>query len=315
MGDRDVKEAWRFYLLNWMPVFFLALLLIVGLVVTDFSLKIEGLFPVVVGVACVFTAAGHGLVRAGYPRLAFMLVSIAQLELVVLLVTPLTYIAASVNFPLQDSNLAFVDRMLGLDWQAYYNWIYERPALVPYVYLSYAMIGGPVFGVPILLGLTKNYRRLQQFTFACTLTLVATAIISSLLPAFGTYYQYGVSADTPIFRASGYLVQLHELPQVRDGSLRVLFPSSLGGIITFPSFHAAAGVLAIWAFWGVWWMRPFALIVYIAMILATPLVGGHYFIDVFAGVGLAVLAIALAKRVGESRSVAAPIVTRDAVTA
>jgi membrane-associated phospholipid phosphatase len=205
--------------------------------------------------------------------------------------------------------------MLGLDWQAYYNWIYERPALVPYVYLSYAMIAGPVFGVPILLGLTKNYRRLQQFTFACTLTLVATAIISSLLPAFGTYYLYGISADTPIFRASGYLVQLHELPQVRDGSLRVLFPSNLGGIITFPSFHAAAGVLAIWGFWGVWWMRPFALIVYIAMIFATPLVGGHYFIDVFAGVGLAVLAIALAKRVGESRSVAAPIVTRDAVTA
>jgi membrane-associated phospholipid phosphatase len=297
------------------PVLLLALSLIAGLVVTDFSLKIEGLFPVVAVAACVFTAAGHGLVRVGYPRLAFTLVSIAQLELVILFVTPLTYIAASANFPLQDPNLAFVDRMLGLDWQAYYNWFCERPALVPYIYLSYAMIGGPVFGIPIFLGLSKNYRRLQQFTFACTLTLVLTAIISSLLPAFGTYYQYGIAADTPIFRASGYLVQLHELPQVRDGSLRVLFPSNLGGIITFPSFHAAAGVLAIWGFWAVWWMRPFALIAYIAMILATPLVGGHYFIDVFAGVGLAVLAIALAKRVGESPAVAAPIVTRDAVTA
>jgi membrane-associated phospholipid phosphatase len=54
---------------------------------------------------------------------------------------------------------------------------------------------------------------------------------------------------------------------------------------------------------------------WLAMILAKPLVGGHHFIDVFAGVGLAVLAIALAKRVRKSPSVAVPIVTRDAVTA
>jgi membrane-associated phospholipid phosphatase len=30
-------------------------------------------------------------------------------------------------------------------------------------------------------------------------------------------------------------------------------------------------------------------------LLATPLIGGHYFVDVFAGVGIAALAIAAAK--------------------
>jgi hypothetical protein len=35
------------------------------------------------------------------------------------------------------------------------------------------------------------------------------------------------------------------------------------------------------------------------MLLATPLVGGHYFVDVIAGVGLSVLAIAAARLIGE----------------
>jgi membrane-associated phospholipid phosphatase len=199
---------------------------------------------------------------------------------------------------MQDANLARLDQLLGLDWRSYYRFIYERPALVPYVYLGYAMITWPTFGVPIVLGLTKHYFRLQQFTFACMLTVVATALISSLLPAVGTYYEYGISADLPAFRASGYLIQLHELPLVRDGSLRVLDFKNLGGIITFPSFHAAAAVLALWAFWGVWWMRPLALIANVGMLLATPLVGGHYFVDVFAGIALAMLAIAAARRIG-----------------
>jgi membrane-associated phospholipid phosphatase len=34
------------------------------------------------------------------------------------------------------------------------------------------------------------------------------------------------------------------------------------------------------------------------MLLATPLVGGHYFIDVFAGIALSMLAIAAAQRIG-----------------
>jgi hypothetical protein len=311
MVDREVKDAWRLYLFNWVPLLLLALLLVICLVLTDFSLNI---LPAV-GIILLIAVAGHALSRAGYPQPAFALVSIAQLQLLVLLATPLTYIAASANLPMQDANLAFVDRLMGLDWPAYYKFVYARPALVPYINFGYAMITWPAFCVPIFLGATRNYRRLQQFTFACTLTLVVTAIISSLLPAFGTYHQYGISADTPIFRASGYLAQLHELPLIRDGSLRALKLENLVGIITFPSFHAAAAILTVWALWSMRWMRPLVLPAYVGMLLATPLVGGHYFIDVFAGAGLAVVAIAAARRIGENSSVATSVMTQDAVTA
>jgi membrane-associated phospholipid phosphatase len=166
------------------------------------------------------------------------------------------------------------------------------------------MITWPTVGVPLVLGLTKNYVRLQQFTMACTLTVCVTTVISSLVPAIGTYHQYGLPTDFSGFNAIGYLVQIDRLPLTRDGTLRVLDISHLGGIITFPSFHAAAAILALWGFWGVWWMRPVSIIANVGMLMATPLLGGHYFVDVLAGVGLAALAIAVANLIGE-RSVAA----------
>jgi hypothetical protein len=320
MGDREVQEAWRAYLLNWLPLCLIAQILLLCLAITAFSLEIESLLLKVVFMAGLFTAAGHYLMSlksasSWAPRLAFILLSIAQLELLGLFATPLSYILASANLPMQDANLARLDQLLSLDWRAYYRFVYERPALVPYIYLGYAMITWPTFGVPIVLGLTKHYFRLQQFTLACMLTVVATALISSLLPAVGTFYEYGISPDLPVFRASGYLIQLHELPLVRDGSLRVLDFKTLGGIITFPSFHAAAAVLALWAFWGVWWMRPLALIANVGMLLATPLVGGHYFVDVFAGIALAMLAIAAAQRIGgrSTRAVARNMAQNPAV--
>ena len=98
---------------------------------------------------------------------------------------------------------------------------------------------------------------------------------------------------------SAYLEQLHDLPLVRDGSLRVLDFNKLTGIVTFPSFHAAAAVLYLWAFWPVRWIGPIALVTNIAMLLATPICGGHYFVDVFAGIAIATASIMAARWIAD----------------
>jgi membrane-associated phospholipid phosphatase len=281
------------------------------LAASSFSVEIEsGLWDTVLETVA-FTVAGNCLFLFKWgTRPAFILVSIAQVGIIYLLASPLTYIAASIDLPIQDAALGRWDRSLGLDWIAYYNFVTSRPALVQYACLFYAMIGWPAIGVPVLLGLTKNYVRLQQFTTACIVTISITVVLSALIPAFGTYYLYHLPTNFSGFNASGYLVQLDRLPLVRDGSLRILNISKLGGIITFPSFHAAAAALAMWGLWGVWWMRPLALIVNLGMLLATPLMGGHYFVDVLAGVSLATIAIAIAKSVGtRSRATLAAIET------
>jgi len=294
------KLAWRLFTLNWVPNGVLALALALGLLLTGFSLRIEGmLLPLGLVVFFAGVSYGYAFTDRHNSRVAFILGSIAQLGLMLLLVRPVIYILAAANLPLQDANLAYIDRVLGLDWQAYFHFFYDRPTLIPYVVFCYAMIGWPVFGIPIVLGSSRHYCRLQQFILAWMLTLIAATIVSPLLPAIGTYHQYGIQLDISKFNPGNYLIQLRDLPLLRDGSLRVLDSAALGGIITFPSFHAAAAVLYLWAFWSIWWMRPVALIVNVGMLLVTPMGGGHYFVDVFAGIGIAVLAIAAARRIAE----------------
>ena len=50
-------------------------------------------------------------------------------------------------------------------------------------------------------------------------------------------------------------------------------------------------MLYIWAAWRTPWLKWIALAVNIAMLFATPVHGAHYFVDVFAGITVAVAVI------------------------
>lgn len=300
MVESETTAAWRLFSYNWAPIAAIALALALGLALTEFSLRAESFLLRLAAVAAFAGAAyGYVLARRRNSPVPFILGSIAQLGFTLVLTVPVIYIAAAANLPMQDANLASLDRMLGLDWQAHFQFIYDRPTLVEYVSFAYAMIGWPVFGIPLVLGASRHYCRLQQFTLAYMLALIATTILSSLLPAIGTYDQFGIQLDLSKFNPGNYLIQLHDLPLLRDGSMRVLDAAQLGGIITFPSFHAATAVLYLWALWSVWWMRPLALVANVGMLLATPFGGGHYFVDVLAGMGVAVLSISAARWIGD----------------
>jgi PAP2 superfamily len=291
--DPEAAFAWRIFSYNWLLVGLMACTLAFGMVVAGFSLKpTSAVIPLTL--IAVYISATYYKAHKRDPVVIFILGSTGQLLLIPALMTPLTYVAASANLPLQDVALDAVDRAFGLDWMAYFNFIYSHHALLFAVVLAYSMIGWPVFGVPIVLGLARNYRRLQEFTLAFGIALAVTTIISSFVPAMGTYDLLHFVPDPNVYTPGSYLEQLRDLPLVRDGSLRHLDLANLTGIVTFPSFHAAAAVLYLWALWPVHWFRPIAVVANIAMLLATPLAGGHYFIDVLAGIGVSVGAIAAA---------------------
>jgi membrane-associated phospholipid phosphatase len=148
----------------------------------------------------------------------------------------------------------------------------------------------------VLLAAIHDYRRLEEFTLAFGLALIVTTIISALVPAIGVYQQIGL--DPPMLShidPRAYLDQVRDLAPVREGALRHLNLFALAGIVTFPSFHAASAALYAWALWPVRWMRPLALLANGAMLTSTPIDGGHYFVDLIAGVAVAVLAIMAAR--------------------
>lgn len=232
-------------------------------------------------------------------RVVFVFASTAQLVLIVAVMTPLTYIAAAADLPLQDAHLVMLDRMLGFDWAGYCAFFNAHPRLLQYLALGYRFIAWPIFGLPVILGMTGHHARLQKFTLAFMLALIVTTAVSVLVPARGAFYGHHLTAEAfSHITPGGYLDQIRDFPPVRDGALRALDLGRLVGIITFPSFHAVSAVLFVWALWGVWWMRPFAVMSNGLMLAATPIGGGHYFVDVIAGIVVAVLAIAAAEAIG-----------------
>jgi PAP2 superfamily len=297
MADKESLAAWRFFELNWLPIAGMCAVLALCLAVTDFSIGLIGA-GTVFSIAAIYAGFAYRSARApkrASPTVVFMLGSVAQGVLITSVMAPLTYVAASAALPLQDANLHAIDQALGLDWRSYLAFVDEHPLVSALLAKAYAMIGSQILIVPLLLAALGRFCRLQQYILALALTLIATTVISIFVPAMGVYYQLGLTAaDHPNVTPGAYLDCSRDLPLVRDGVLRHLNLFKLAGIVTFPSFHAASAVLYAWALWPIRWARPVVVIVNAAMLASTPVGGGHYFIDLIAGIAVTLLAIAAA---------------------
>jgi len=83
---------------------------------------------------------------------------------------------------------------------------------------------------------------------------------------------------------------------LRDGSFRHLVAEGAEGIISFPSLHAALGLLFLLALWPVRYLGWIGVLLNVAMIAATPVDGSHYFSDVAAGLTIALLSWVAVRR-------------------
>lgn len=299
----DVEIAWRFLLVNWIGVGALGATLALSLLATKFSIELSGL-AIAVGYVGLYAGFAHANARSTTrrdPQVMFVLGGTAQIVLITVIMAPLTYVFAASDLPMQDAHLLAADQALGLDWGAYVRFVDAHPALAACLNCGYAMIRWPIFAIPVVLAAQRNYRRIEEFTFAFGAALAVTTIVSALVPAIGVYHQIGLDPATlKHIDTQPYLDQLRDLPPTRDGGLRRLELLGLGGIVTFPSFHAASAVLYTWALWPVRWLRPIVLFVNGLMLAATPINGGHYFVDLIAGMTVALAAIIAAHCIGLS---------------
>src|SRR5262249_14041499 len=117
----EVETAWRFFLLNWIMLGAMSAALALAIAFTDFSIGLPGL-AVCIGFVAVYAGFAHANARSPVrrdPQVMFVLGGTAQVVLVTVVMTPLTYVATATNFPLQDANLLAIDRALGFDWTDY----------------------------------------------------------------------------------------------------------------------------------------------------------------------------------------------------
>jgi hypothetical protein len=166
---------------------------------------------------------------------------------------------------------------------------------------GYRVIFWPIWLIVVALPLAGHYTRTGQFICAFALALIAATCISTLVPAIGVYGAMGLTAsDFPNIISQGYYDTLHDAPLLRGGSLRTLDLFHLNGVLTFPSFHAASAILYGWALWPIRWFRPVNLLCNRAMIFAAPIGGGHFFVDVTAGIVVAIASIHAARGISGS---------------
>ena len=294
--------AWKLFRLNWLLLAIALAALDLLLLATGFRIRASG-YLMALTAASVYGICGHinATSARSRPWIFSMLTGIAQLIMVVAVMISMTYIAAASPFPLQDSNLLAFDRAIGFDFGTFVRFVNARNWLITLLAFGYRAISWPLLLNAVLLSLAGRHLQTAEYVLALLLALIATTWIAIFVPAIGAYGAAGLPpSDYSNFEPQGYYDTLRDVPLLRDGSLRELDLFKLGGVVTFPSFHAAAAVLYAWALWPVRWVRWLALLPNAAMLVATPIGGGHFLADVLAGIAVAAMSIVAASRIGAS---------------
>ena len=211
-----------------------------------------------------------------------------------LILGPLQYLAAAWNRPLVDAYLLRADAWLGVSWPAIDRWVTGHPTARHMLGLAYFSLLPQFVLVPLVLGWV-NRTRLWQFVLQFQLTAIATVVLFALWPA-STPAQHGVHE---------WVSQTHAMQQlfaVRAGALRVLDLTQATGLISWPSFHTAGALLVVWSVRKTCWFWPIVVLDGL-LIAATVLLGVHYAVDVFGGLGVVGLVVVSTESLMNPRTV------------
>jgi PAP2 superfamily len=267
------------------------------------------------GVTCLLLVAGsryYALTR-DEPQLSSALQTTAQLMAFAAVAAPLSYVAAAAALPLQDAAFNSMDRALGLHWRELLALMQQWPALHIVMRVIYMSMMPQMAAVVLLLGFTGRLAWLRVYMLAFIFAALITIAVSALAPAEGVWLHDGIKNANPALLPVSH-TSWPVFLGLRDGSVRALMAMGADGIITFPSLHAALAVILIAAFWPVPIARWLSGGLNTLMLFATPIDGSHYFVDVFAGVGIGIVSL-LAARALVARLAAHPAPAKAALRA
>lgn len=216
------------------------------------------------------------------------------------------HLVMTTAMPMQDALLAQGDAILGFDWLGYAHWLDRTPVFADVLsncYNSLTVVSCFAFLAIVLAG------DLDSAGDFIGLFFVAAVLISSLgmfFPADGAMVYFAASSDTlkHISNSAGtwFVAPLHE---VRTNPHHVFMISSLPGLTAFPSFHTAMGIIVLYCCRTRMWLFIVALVYVPLMIAAAVVFGGHYFVDIIAGVAITVGLITVLRRWNGAESRAA----------
>lgn len=202
--------------------------------------------------------------------------------------------------PMIDAQLADWDRAAGIDVTSIVLWAAQSPSWSSVLALAYESSFPLLFGLTVLLALTRRYDQLWLLALVFAATIVASTCISVAWPAKGAFafFDYPPSLLAQLPEGAG-VYHLQKFEYFRNAVSPVLSCASLQGVVTFPSFHCCLALMTIFGTWGLRWLFPVSLIWNALVIVSTVPIGGHYMVDLPAGALLwlvaTIAAVAMAK--------------------
>ncbi len=211
----------------------------------------------------------------------------------------LEYYLATSPAPLHDDLLIGVDRALGVSWPALCWWTSAHPGirmLLAVPYFSLAAESGIVLAV-----IAVFYpRRARRFTTALILSSLFTIPLLWFFPVGGPFTEFANIGLPASCFGDAFGGTEHYLA-MRDHALAAIPLDDIRGIISFPSYHAACAVLLSYFLRGIPVLFPVSVIFNLLMVLSTPVIGGHYVVDVLAGLAVAAATIYAIERIEAGR--------------
>lgn len=252
--------------------------------------------PFAAGLVCALLAGYYRTFR-GETRLADALDCMGQVVAFMIAGVLLSYLVATLSFREQDAFFHALDRSLGLDWLAYLKAVNATPGLGTVLGLAYASILPQIVVLVIVLAFSGRGEAARAMVLAMMLAALLSIAISALVPAVAMFVHLGLTpADYPNLNPGAAFVHMADIKALRSGAPLTVDLSKAEGIITFPSYHAAIALLMLLAGWAHPWLRWPFLVLNLLMIASTPIDGGHYFVDVFAGLAIAAACYLAARR-------------------
>jgi len=205
------------------------------------------------------------------------------------------YAALSLNRPLADPWLAHLDESLGIHMPTVVQWVNAHPFVYNALLIGYASFLWQVGYAPFLIAVISR-ERLWTYVVAYQAAWSLALLGIALLPAECVFVHYNYPIDM-------HMIGTEVVADIHRARMHVPWTLSIGstnGLVSFPSFHAAIGVLMAWTMRGRNALSAIVLVMNVLLILGTAFLGSHYVIDVIASLLMMPAVIWVAQRLTQT---------------
>ncbi len=194
----------------------------------------------------------------------------------------LSYLCLASSGAMADAPLLAADRALGFDWLAGYHFLLAHPFAASVLQFAYGSMVYQALYFCVLFSLMDKKQQLREMFWLVLVIGLLTSAGVMLFPALGPYNTF--HAGPP----DSFVPVMKHLKSGKDLNFAL---GHMTGVVSFPSFHTAMALAYVWGFRRTgpigWAIAALNLL----MLVAIPYFGGHYLVDMIAGVG--VMAVSL----------------------